>query len=72
MTKGVVVSVKLVIDKIEAGVSEGMTILDAAQRAAIYIGCLCSHPNLLPVNAVTPGYVVNMAVPDDIPEGEKY
>jgi formate dehydrogenase beta subunit len=40
--------VRLTIDELDVESEEGFTILEAAQRAGIYIPVLCSHPNLPP------------------------
>ncbi len=50
--------VTLSIDEIEVTVPEGMTILDAAQEAGIYIPHLCSHPDLPPVEQLKPAEAV--------------
>ncbi len=43
--------ITLTIDGIETRVSEGMTVLEAAQQAGIYIPTLCYHPDLAPYGA---------------------
>jgi ferredoxin len=50
--------VTLMIDGIQISVPEGTKILDAAQQAGIYIPRICSHPDLPPVNRLTPADVV--------------
>jgi formate dehydrogenase beta subunit len=41
-------NIKLTIDGIEVEVEKGVTVLQAAQSAGIYIPTLCYHPNLAP------------------------
>ncbi len=52
------ITVTLVIDESEVTVPEGMTILDAAQQAGIYIPHICSHPDLPPVEELKPAEAV--------------
>jgi len=40
--------IKLTIDEVEIEVEKGVTVLQAAQNAGIYIPTLCYHPDLLP------------------------
>ena len=40
--------IKLTIDEVEVEVEKGVTVLQAAQSAGIYIPTLCYHPDLLP------------------------
>jgi ferredoxin len=46
------------IDDVEVNVPEGMTVLNAALQAGIYIPHLCSHPDLLPVGTLKPAAFV--------------
>ncbi|MBW1705682.1 MAG: (2Fe-2S)-binding protein [Deltaproteobacteria bacterium] len=39
------------IDDMRLEVEAGLTIMEAAQRAGIYIPALCSHPDLPPFNS---------------------
>ena len=41
-------NIKLTIDGVEVEVGKGVTVLEAAQQAAIYIPTLCYHPDLQP------------------------
>ncbi|PIU55113.1 MAG: hypothetical protein COS88_05505, partial [Chloroflexi bacterium CG07_land_8_20_14_0_80_51_10] len=38
--------IKLTINNTEIEAAKGITVLEAAQRAGIYIPALCSHPDL--------------------------
>jgi formate dehydrogenase beta subunit len=49
---------KLTIDGVEVTAPAGITILDAAQQAEIYIPHLCSHPDLPPVEELKPAQAV--------------
>ncbi len=50
--------VVLKIDGVEVTTAEGTTILNAALKTGIYIPNLCSHPDLPPVNSLTPAEVI--------------
>ena len=50
--------VTLTIDEVEVNAPEETPILDAAQKADIYIPHLCSHPNLPPVEELKPAGAV--------------
>jgi len=52
------ITVTLAIDENEVTVPGGMTILDAAQQAGIYIPHICSHPDLPPVEELEPAEAV--------------
>ncbi|MFC2066623.1 FAD-dependent oxidoreductase [Chloroflexota bacterium] len=41
-------NIKLTIDDVEIEVEKGLTVLEAAQQADVYIPTLCYHPDLLP------------------------
>ena len=46
--------VKLTFDELDVESEEGLTILETAQRAGIYIPALCSHPDLPPFDRISP------------------
>ncbi len=50
--------ISLTIDDVKISVPEGTTVLDAAQRAEIYIPHICSHPDLPPVEQLKPAEAV--------------
>ncbi len=50
--------ITLKIDEIEIAVPEGMTVIDAAQQAGIYIPHLCSHPDLPSLKEMKPAEAV--------------
>ncbi|MFC2060204.1 FAD-dependent oxidoreductase [Chloroflexota bacterium] len=50
--------VTLIIDEAEVTVPEGMTVLEAAHRASIYIPHICSHPDLPPVEILKPAEAI--------------
>jgi predicted molibdopterin-dependent oxidoreductase YjgC len=50
--------VTLTIDEVEITAPEGTAILDAAQKADIYIPRLCSHPDLPPVEQLKPAEAI--------------
>ena len=43
--------IRLTIDELNLDVEAGLTIMEAAQRAGIYIPALCSHPDLPPFHS---------------------
>ena len=48
----------LIIDEVQVTVQDGMTVLEAAQQADIYIPHICSHPDLPPLEQQRPAEVV--------------
>ncbi len=48
----------LIIDEVEVTVQDEMTVLEAAQQADIHIPHVCSHPDLPPVEQLSPAKVV--------------
>ena len=50
--------IRLIIDGAEVSVNSGTTVLQAAQRAGIYIPALCSHPGLSSLTEVKPDELV--------------
>lgn len=48
----------LIIDEVQVTVQDEMTVLEAAQQADIYIPHICSHPDLPPVEQLSPANVV--------------
>jgi len=55
---GRMMQISLTIDGLKLEVEEGLTILEAAQRAGIYIPALCYHPDLPPFDSVIPSNIV--------------
>ncbi|MFQ6001336.1 MAG: FAD-dependent oxidoreductase [Anaerolineae bacterium] len=51
----------LTIDHIEVRVDEGVTVLEAARSAGIYIPTLCYHPDLPPAPGMKPGEFIYRA-----------
>jgi formate dehydrogenase beta subunit len=50
--------IKLTIDNKEVEVEKGVTVLQAAQRAGIYIPALCAHPDLPPAPGLKPSTTI--------------
>ena len=48
----------LIIDEVEVTVPDGTMILEAAEKAEIYIPHLCSHPDLPPVGQLEPAEAI--------------
>jgi formate dehydrogenase alpha subunit len=44
-------AITLVIDGMEVGVRRGATVLEAIEKAGVYIPTLCHHPDLVPFGA---------------------
>jgi len=55
---GRMMQISLTIDGLKLEVEEGLTILEAAQRAGIYIPALCYHPDLPPFDSGIPSKIV--------------